>query len=65
MRFQNYLENNCYAPYEDKYLEYGVLKELIKPDHTENDECKFIEFFERNTKEVFSFVQFKYDDLLN
>lgn len=49
MRFGKTLRNSVYAPWKDKYLEYGKLKALLREDSdddrpwTEQDEQKFCE----------------------
>lgn len=63
MRFRKYLERNKYPPYESRYLDFNLLYSLIKPNLTQEEESNFRKTFESQFNDVFSFVQFKYEDL--
>lgn len=73
MRFGKTLRESVYAPWKDKYVDYGKLKNLLREDKfdddsaaawTEEDENRFCEeIFNVQLEKVAQFQQERFDDL--
>lgn len=56
MKFREYLEKNKNSLYNQEYLDYLALTNLIKHKFSQEEEIQFIEKFNKEFKKVFNFI---------